>query len=409
MTQIAYAYRERTTATTTTNTTYTDIENAALSNASFTAGSKYLIVATAQMKSSANTQSVAFRLVHGSTEFAGSEHHFEPDDANAQHMYGFFTVWTAVSTEDVKMQMRAETSNTASADQACLFQMKIDTLTENTDWFFNEDTTGDTVSATGWDTLASVAFTPSGVSDWLVMMSARQVADAANRSVLSKIARRGEATSDLPQVSMEGRATGGPSANGIYLQTQARAFALTAVENRFRQDSRGNSASSAFTRSRSAVFALNMNKFAQHASTFTEGTTSLLTANYSRNVQTMSLTPSTAGNYFVLGQSTADITVRTEWHKVRMQIDNVDQPPTQTSASAVLHSGIDATDEYMCNILTVENLSAAAHLLDMDASAETQSPWMRDRSIIAFSLELAANGGPTTSPKMEPMLIVRKW
>ncbi|HYU07346.1 MAG TPA: DUF2341 domain-containing protein, partial [Thermoplasmata archaeon] len=383
---VDHTFVEVTTVQSTTSDTYVDIPGATIGSSSFTAGRKYLLVFTAQVASPLSaSQSAYIQTVHGSTLFSGSEFSFRTDDTAARYGYYWFTVWTAVSGEGVKLQHHIE-GNTVrvDTDQITMFKLDLGDLTENTDWSFNENTAGDTIAGTTWDGLASATFTPSAATNWLVMTTMRGDPDAISVNYESRIARSGEATETQPLTTWEGNAV----TNDRYVQTLARVFPLTAASNTFTQESRCDAACT-YPRSYSSVFALNLNKFEDSTSSWTEAPIALSTTNFATQVQTAGLTPTRAANVWVLGQFAVDVDAAGNFHRFRLQVDNVDQPGTQTSDAYGQWENWDAKDEVVSAIQTVGNLAVAAHTFDLDASREGTTANAEDRMIFAVSMVLA--------------------
>jgi hypothetical protein len=98
MAAIAHASRVNTTSQTTTSTSYVDATNGDIASGNFTVGKKYLILAMAQQSSSISLGST-IQVVHGSTAFTDSEQRFAITSLWAP--YFWWTVWTAVSGEDI--------------------------------------------------------------------------------------------------------------------------------------------------------------------------------------------------------------------------------------------------------------------------------------------------------------------
>ena len=383
---VDHTFVEVTTRQTTTSDVYVDIPGAAIAPTSFTTGRKYLLVFTAQVDSPLSaTRSAYIQTVHGSTVFPGSEFSFRTDDTAIRYGYYWFVVWTAVSGETVKLQYHIEgTTVLVGADQITMFKLDLGDLTENTDWFFNENTAGDTITGTGWDGLASATFTPSAASSWLAMTTMRGDPDAISVNYESRIARSGEATETQPLTTWEGN----DATNDRYVQTLARVFPLTAASNTFTQESRCDAACT-YPRSYSSVFALNLNKFEDSTSAWTEAPIALSTTNFATQVQTAGLTPTRAANVWILGQFADDVDTAGNFHRFRLQVDNVDQPGTQTSDAYAQWENWDTKDEVVSAIQTVGNLAVAAHTFDLDASREGTTANAEDRMIFAVSMVLA--------------------
>jgi len=377
-------YVEQATEQSSTSSSFGDITGASIASGDFTAGNKYLIIVAALMKSSSASESVALRMVHGTTEFAGSVHHWEPDDLNARYWYTFMVVWTAVSGEAVTLQMRRETTNTVSADQINMLKLKLsDDFTEDTDWFFNE-VVSDTTLTTTFATKGTVTFTPGSAGDYLIIARAEATLPDATSQLESRINVDG--TTLEPVEEEEGRATGGLSSFGMYQQSVFRVVNLTAVSHTIAAQAR--SSSTDMTGHYGAIFVLRLDKFDFYNFVYTEDATAeLSTTDYGTEVQTTSFTPDAAGDHVILGQAIF-IAARTHFHKVRMQVDDSNIP---TQDNVTIESAIDALDKNANLILTVTNLTLASHTVALDASEEAvaSNATAEDRLILVFSKALA--------------------
>jgi hypothetical protein len=264
---IPHTFVEQNTDQTTTSTSYVDISGASITSANFTVGKKYLLFATAQIRE-ATSGTMGVRLVRGSTEFAGSESVDNlGNGAGLRRTWSFFTVWTAAA-EDVKIQFRSTGGETVNADQLFLLAIQLsDNLTENTDWCYSATTPNDGLTTTFADG-ASCTVTPATASNWLVLTLSRIDITVANDNVKTRINRSGEASSTTPEIDINENTNIAFGTYGL-----ARVFSLTSASNTFKEQSA--SAASSNTRTHSAVFILNMNKFAAAAQAYSAGPTAL--------------------------------------------------------------------------------------------------------------------------------------
>lgn len=395
---VPHASTAVTTEQTTTSTSYVDISGASISSSSFTTGKSYLVMVSAHVAENDSLAIAAIQTVHGTTAFSVSEKEFGRSSSNKDwDTYAWFTVWTAVSGEGIKLQFKTS-AGTMSADQIHLFALQLsDYLTLNTDYFWAERSTNDALSTTPTDG-ASVAFTPDTAGhNWLVLSYAQF--DAANGTdyLISRIVRSGEASSSTPDQRMKAL-----SANYDIVATLGRVFSLGAASNTFREQSESSATSG--TRLHSSLLVLNLSKFTASTTAYTDGSTTLSTSPaYTNQIQTASITPTTAddvwiGATFVHDHGTAGGKV--EW---RVQVDNTDQPATQTSDDWDFETGdaADLTTDIPYMLTTVANLSAAAHTVDLDANATTGAN-VKYRQIWAVQLNIAPTG---TSSRLRPVLL----
>jgi hypothetical protein len=221
------------TDTVATGNNFYDITDAVLSNTSFTAGKKYLLVVSSQIGGATINTTVTARTVHGSTPFDDSVWGMEPQQSTTgKWHYVWWTVWEAVAGEDIKVQFGGTVANrTVNADFTTLTAIKLsDDLVENTDWKVHEPAAAST-SLTTTDSSsnnATVSITPAVANDdWLVLSKARFTTTSTSSNVYSRIVRSGEASSTLPTAGQEGES---PTAGfDQYIFTLARVYTLGAA------------------------------------------------------------------------------------------------------------------------------------------------------------------------------------
>ncbi len=401
MTAIAHAFAEQNSNQTTQSASYVDITGVSIASSNFTAGKKYLLWVTSRLSTDSGAELAGMRLAHGGTAFADSEYQLNLTSASNSCAYPWFVVWTAVSGEAITLQFArvTGTTSTVSADQVALFAMNLsDDVQENTDWLYAEST-GDLSLTTTFQDGASVTFTPGTASqDWLVATVARIVHTTTTNNARSRIDRSGEAASSLPESGKE--VDGTTSAGDIY--TNIRVFNLGAASNTFKEQAASTGAN-AHTRLYSAIFVLNLNKFKNHANAYTEADQNLSATNYATQLQTISITPDVASDVLIGAWFGFDCGNASRDAEFRVQLDNSDQPAGQTTDNYQYDAGSDATDEEAMALITMPNLSAAAHTIDLDASADatTGTPVGQYATLFAFTMELAAAGGGGPAPEPE--------
>jgi hypothetical protein len=253
----------------------------------------------AQFGVSNSFQGGYIRAVHGSTAFADNEQLLAGTQSTRRTPYFWWTVWTAVSGEDFNIQYRSNASNvpTVSLDFIVLLVINLsDDVTENTDWAYAERTTDDALTTTPLAG-ASITFTPGSASDWLVLTNGQYAMSADTISYISKMERSGEASSSLPEARREMIAAGETTRFNVV--SLARVFALGAASNTFAEY--GSESAVDVTRLHSRVFALNLDKFRNHAFAYTEADVSLSATNYATQLQTISITPDVTGDVWAGG------------------------------------------------------------------------------------------------------------
>ena len=371
---------------------WTDISDATIGDAIFTSGDTYLIVATAQVRGTAINNQYGIKVQHGTTDFAASEAQVDPASSAVHYFnYTWFTTWTAVASEGIKFQFQTTDSSTdtVEADMLGLFSMNLSNdLTKDTDWHFDENSSTSTVNNTytGDPTDSAITFTPGTADDdWLVMGSVRIENLVGNTNYLTALDRAGEATSTLPEVSQEGEATG-----EFILFPVLRTFALGAAENVFRPVTRNDGAGAVRQRTHNSIFALNLDKFSDQTNIYSEVSTLLNGTDFADEIQSTPYAPSATGNIWAGGYWRSD-SVAGQYLKGRMQIDNADMPPGQTTAAYELNDAADTSDQWAVVHQAVINLDTSTHTVDLDGSSEDlTNVWALERSIFAVSMELAA-------------------
>lgn len=382
---VPHAFVEVTTQQTINSASFVDVPGAIINQSNFVAGRKYLLVITSQISNANNESATQIRLVHGSTGFTESDEEIEIQDVDSRGTWFFFTVWTAIASEDIKVQLLRR-AGLAQIDQVTMFALEIsEELTENTDWFFDEDITNLLLTTTfSTANNAEITFTPPNAGDdWLILASGTIANNAFTDAMESRIKRSGEASDVATQVSREVEGV-----FDIYQQTMARIFNLGNASNTFTQQSR-NAIANRFTnqRTRSVIFAINLSKFTEHSFNYTQGEIDPVdTPDFGTEVQTNSITPTNLTDVWCFGYFHRVGGVVNGIDKARMQIDNVDQPPTQTADGYLQLFGWDVSDELWWALQSIENLDATPHNIDLDVSAVNASVKIEDRLVFAVQL-----------------------
>lgn len=380
---VAHAFAEVASDQTSTSSTFGACTGASLADTNFTAGKKYLLLSKSQLSYTLGDGTEA-RFVHGSTEFDGSKAWIDASATGWRITFPFMRVWTAVSSEAITLQFRSRAggANTAYCNFAGLFAMNLsDDLTENTDWFYNENAT-DNGATTSWQDGATITV-PAGT--WLV--AGHILTDAAAQSTNYPMVRLTDGTNTVPATQVDvGVGTRDEKASGlerVYTVAGSTTFKVQYAV----------SASTTANHLHSAIFALNMAKFAGATSAYTEGSQALgATTPFETQIQTLSVTPTVQGDVLLGGYWTFD---RNSGNlgRQRLQVDNSDTPSGQTAAAYPYRAGIDSSDREPMGMLTmVTNMTAAAHTIDVDGSVDsaTGTPAALERTIWAIPMELAA-------------------
>jgi len=395
---------------TTTSATYVDFTGNSIPASSFTAGKKYLLVATAQLRSSATTTACRAQMVRGTTVFPESVCAWVPQTVTSREIYSWFTVFTQPvgGAELVKCQISNSTSGTTTGiDQFNLVAIKLsDDLVENTDWKFAETTTSVNLAATdSTQHNASVNIVPTIANEkWLCLARARMIPNAVNNSYNARIVRSGEAASTGPFSQREG----GHATLESHLVVLPRVYTLGAASNTFEQRSYNGVGTAGGSRSHSGIFILNLSKLRNSADSYDDTSVQDITGTAwtgtPTNIRTITITPDITGDVWCWTFLTSDQNALGSVWRARMRVDDVDQPPTQTSDNYSHHTTRDSTDEPAFNIQTIENLSgAAAHTVKLDAVVNSAVAGKGARAKFAFAVTMelaAAAGGAVTSDSL---------
>lgn len=392
MTAIAHAFAVQTTVQTVTGTTFTTVLSLASSN--FVADGVYLVEVQCTLGRADTTVDVQAKTRHGTTDFADSAARWEAaDQAGARVAYRWFTRWTAVASEGIDIQIACDTAAVnVTADQITIMVMRLDVdLVENTDYVYAEVATDTNLSLTPLTNGASVTFTPTAGDDWLVKVCAQHDVVSVTASYGVRIFSSGTFNQTQPSLQREGE---NAAEQNVY--TAARVFlGLGAVGQTFREESFNTQAASG-VRLHSKIFALRLNAFRNHVGAWTEAEEALGTTDWADPYQVgISLTPDVAGDVWLEASMVADLNNASREATARLQVDDVDQPGTQTSDIYLLTDPADVTDEIPVHQMTIVNLSAAAHTFDWegDADSTTGAPAAEDRHLCAFTMELPEAGG----------------
>ncbi len=384
---VPHAFTEQNTEQTTSSTGLVDVPGASIDSSNFVAGRKYLIHITAQITDTVGAGGADVIAVHGSTTFNESEFFFVPGTTGERATYSWFTVWTAVGGEGIKLQFAAGASSTVSIDQIAMLALELTgrDLLENVDWAFAERPNNDALSSAFLDG-ASLTFTPPKAGDWLVLSYAQFDINTNTASIISRINAAGDVTDVVPEARWEPVAV----ATGEQIQV-SRVYALTAQSNTFKEQAATSVDATGDVRLHSAIFALNLSRFMAHGNAFTAADLALSATNYATLLQTISITPPDVASDVWIGASWGfDKNNASRVAKFRVQVDSADQPPGQTTDNYTFDFGADLSDEDPIALMTVENLSAAAHTVDLDASVDstTGAPTGQYRTLWAVTLTI---------------------
>ncbi len=402
--EIPHVFIEQTTEQTHTgDTLWTDISGATIDSGNFTAGRKYLVFYDSYLAGDNINTGFGIRALHGSTAFDESQRSMEPSQTS-YYKIAWFTVWTAVGGEGIKLQFQTETSiQEVKADTISLIAIEIsEELTEGTDWDFNHNNTSIELD-TNFEDHATITIQSADhdAGDTYLVMAYGQLDDTSgNTQGESRLERTGEATSTEPTLSQESE----DNLIDIFLQFHLITFDLGAADNTFTVQGREDG-SSTFNLAHSSVFALNLESFVDSAEIFNGTSLPLNTTDWADLINTLTMTPSQTGDVLILSSWVTDYGAASRLAESRMQIDNVDEPTGQTDYLATMASW-DSTDFHSHPIATIEDLDTSLHTFDVDGDSPTTAPDQTavNRQIVAFSMELVGAGGTTFEQDLDDLV-----
>ena len=307
----------------------------------------------------------------------------------------WFTVWTAVASEGIKMQHKSNSASIPThSDQISMVAIEIsEELTEGTDWDFDFNSTNNSLTSSfaNYSTLTIEAGDHNSGDTWLVLGYANLEVNSLTENYESRLQRSGEADSTEPTISREGE---DPSEQS--LQFFARTFDLGSSDNTFTIGVRSDGAGSG-SHGFSGLFALNLEKFVDSNEIYTETDEDFQTTDWADLIQTLSLTPTATGDIFILSNHVADFGDTTQNNQARLQVDNTDEPTGQTALTFQTRNW-GVKDQIGHSHFTIENLDNTAHTFDVDGDSNNISatPHAQSRQLVAFSMELVGGGAGNT-------------
>ena len=375
---IAFSYAIQTTDQTWASSSWQTV--ATISSSNFVAGGKNLILATAQVGGSSINSRFGFRLAHGSTltVFTDSDMTMEPASTGTaqRHQYGYMTVWTVGSSEDVVFQMSNLGGSTARADTIVIFAMRLDEdLVENQDWYFNENTAL-TEHTTFFQNFASITMNAGTGEDWLIIANPTYVVDSTGVSAEYQIDRDGNLA---PLFRQEGKDT-----TEELTWLLSRVYGLAVGPHTFTVQGRDDTPTAANDHRSSRIFVLNLTKFKDYSSFWNEGENSTTTS--FSTVGSVALTPQVQSDFLVMGFMTADVAGAGRDAYMQLQANSV-TIPTGSDLQTTSRS-MDTTDENPGGQIAIVNLPASLQTIDMNARGSTTFP-VQHRSLFALSMTLA--------------------
>ena len=399
MPAIATAFTEQVTEQTHTgDTNFTTV--ATISSGSLVANDEYLILAFLQLKGSNANGIFHVRVADGATPsvIGISEHLIEAPLATEFTNYGTMLRYTVPATPvDVVLQHKtANAAFTVTSDTILLLAISLADLTENTDYFWNEDddSGAPTALTTSWVDFASTTFTPANASDdWLIIASGAVEIEDVTVTAEARIRRDGTVASPTEigqNIEFEGEDTQ-ENRHFLLLHTAS----LTAAEHTYAismQD--GGSVGTQNDHFLSRIFCLNLNKFEDHGNVYTAARFSPSGTDTWETHDTHTFTPTQTGDFIIIGGAVLRSGSTNRQAQNRMTIDTVEFPV----GKGVVNTDTahwDSGGRPVSNFFSVENLSNSSKDLDLDGISRdnTFDAW-RERVLVYFSAELATVASP---------------
>lgn len=372
----------------------------------FVAGGTYLLLVTlANVNNSSGATSAGVRVAHGTTptQFDSSERFHEAMSTTVTEgfQYSWFAVFTQPgTTEDLIVQVMTESSaQTVSTRGGRVIQwIRLDEdLTQDEDWFYNENNTDAALAAgTAFTTRASISLDPPAAGDdWLILARERVDWNSAGASQLT--------------VRLVSDPSGSPTLLSRELWNPKDPTDRHTCMVAWLVSDHGDAAitygiqeaapSTTPRHKQSAVFAINLNKFAE--STFAYDVDPI-----AGSTSYVEITPDgwtnpnviTAEDWFVLAFCAADINAIGSGSRLRIQIDGNDEPPGWDTGAGRWLRGNGTGNEIYGMVFGMPSFATGTRDIDFDAinPTLTSSPENQERLLVAFSMRLVGGAGGGT-------------
>ncbi|NIO39126.1 MAG: hypothetical protein GTO41_02340, partial [Burkholderiales bacterium] len=391
MANIESHYTEQLTEQSTASASYTDITGASIASGNFTTDDRYLILVTAQVKASSSGDVFGIQTLHGSTAFTHSEFEFEPVTAATDYTYQFFTVWTAVSGEGIKLQFKSTGSNYVYADTITLLAINLDdsnaNFTKGTEWDYAE-TDADTSMSSSWSSTNNASVTLPGNTqsgDYLLLSTAQFSTNSTSSSLQSGAAySEGGAPTAHRSHLQEGEDT-----SELQHHTVAELVeSLSASTTRY-QVARNDSASKG-TRQLSKIFYLYLDAFNTQGATQTTTADALDYYPTFTEHHTLSFTEGSPTDKWIVYSWCLTTNDSADENYARLQIDGASVPENVDDRG--FNATWDATD-YLAHSVCVRTDTSIDTSIDIDVCETYDTVGTADEGVIVvFSTELPTTG-----------------
>lgn len=346
-------------ATTTSTTVYTVQLNATAGN--FTAGHNYFIYFELGLGSDTAAAMVDYQVKYGaSVIYTGS---VEPNGTTASTatQVSYIDVYTQPGTAvAITVGFKANSTSTAGALNAHLVALDLDeNMIENYDYYYNENTSAGAHTTTMTSKATITLNNADGLKDWVVFgMENLQVDNAGGVNAEAQIY---DGSTAYMVRSQEGADT-----SEQYTFAMIVPFSNTARGTVYSVQVRDSASGTQNDHTSSAIFALALDVFESHGNKYTSATTGL--GSSMTQIDSLSYTPTTAGNQVVLTSYTNDVAAADVQTNDQLQQDGTTVPTSWSWAQlGTGKTSYDATDIVQSNIIAVVYQTAQADAFDLDA------------------------------------------
>lgn len=367
-----------------------------VSAGSFVGGGKYLLLAMlGSLSGGATTISAFAKVVHGSTDFPGSEMNQETVNAGATvngQQYLFSTVFEQPGTpEDILIQVATETAGTTvDIFAASLTWIRLDDdLVENTDWYYNELATDDPMS-TSFETRATITIDDPGT--WLIIAYESGNYDA-NGAINVKIVEDPAGT----PVDLSGVFSIGPKDTNDFRTFPvfaSRVLASGSVTIAVQDQDPGGTAQDHL---HSSIFAINLDKFDQSVVGFDADALTPSTSGVDITPDGWSdPTPNVTGDWMAVGFSILDYDATGVGGSQWIEFDGAGALTQYPGAARQLHGAQATYEPGAVSVYLASLASGGARSIDLetDWAGTVGTATIKNRFLAAFSMELAGGAPP---------------
>ncbi len=382
-------YAEETTQQDSTSTSF--VTELTIPAASITDNAKYILIASAAIRSDDPTGVQGFRIAEGSTEIVGTESRFELTTSTlADQSYGpMILEYDAPATAvDINYQQQAVAATEVGSDSIVMMMIRADTadFAEGTDWqCATQDNFPTGLShSTTFVTRASITFTPDNANDdWLVIAHSIIEVDSVSINFETRIEL--DASFDYPEISTEGEDLTEERLHGLM-----RVWTLDATEHTFNVQTRDDS-SAVNEHLFSSICAIRLNVFEDHDFLTTDVGNTFTTSDVFEETHALpSYTPTTdPGDTIVMAWYQCDAAGASTDCYIRAQVDGVDSPTG--FGTHRIFDAYDGSDEGPAFTMNLQSRSGAT---DIDHDAAINHPtccgaqsW-EEATTVVFSVEI---------------------